>query len=80
MANTILNNVKLIICNDTTANWGLSTKVLSKGETGYEFKADGSVGIKIGDGAHTWAIRMILEMYQIYHFLPKVNSPLFNWQ
>ena len=55
MANTILNNVKLIICNDTTANWGLSTKVLSKGETGYEFKADGTVGIKIGDGAHTWA-------------------------
>ena len=55
MANTILNNIKLIICNDTTANWGLSTKVLSKGETAYEFKADGSVGIKIGDGVNTWA-------------------------
>ena len=55
MANTVLNNIKLIICNDTTANWGLSTKVLLKGETGYEFRDDGSVKIKIGDGTHTWA-------------------------
>lgn len=55
MANTILNDIKFIICNDTTANWGLSTKVLSKAETAYEFKDDGTVGIKIGDGVHTWA-------------------------
>ena len=54
MANNILNT-RLIICNDSTANWGLSTKVLLKGETGYEFKPDGTVGIKVGDGTHTWA-------------------------
>ena len=34
MANTTLNT-RIILCNDTTVNWGTSEKVLLKGEAWY---------------------------------------------
>ena len=48
-------NTRIVICNDTTANWGSSEKVLLKGEVGIEFTTDGAPKIKIGDGTNTFA-------------------------
>lgn len=53
MANTNLNT-RIVLCNDTTVNWGTSNKVLLKGETALEF-TDTEVKIKIGDGVKTFA-------------------------
>ena len=53
MANNTLN-ARLIFCNDTTANWGSSTKVLLKGEVGIEFPETGAPKFKVGDGVNTW--------------------------
>lgn len=53
MANTTLTT-RIILCNDTTVNWGTSEKVLLKGEMGIEIT--GSVPkIKIGNGTATFA-------------------------
>lgn len=54
MATTTFNT-RIVLRNDSTAKW-LENKdqVLLKGELGVEFEADGSVKIKIGDGAKTW--------------------------
>ena len=49
MANNTLNT-RIIICNDTTANWGSSEKVLLKGEYGIEFLESGAPKIKVGNG------------------------------
>lgn len=54
MANNTLET-RIIICNDTTVNWGTSTKVLLKGEIGIEFLADGTPKFKIGNGTDTFA-------------------------
>lgn len=53
MAQTI--NTRIVLRNDSTANW-LTSKdvVLLKGEVGIEFLADGKVKMKIGDGTLTW--------------------------
>lgn len=52
MANTTLTT-RIILCNDTTVNWGTSSKVLLKGEIGIEIT--GSVPkIKIGNGTSTF--------------------------
>lgn len=49
-------NTRIVLRNDSTANWEVnSTSVLLKGEVGLEFKVDGKVGVKIGDGVKTWA-------------------------
>ena len=49
MANNTLNT-RLVICNDTTANWGTSEKVLLKGEYAIEFPESGEPKVKIGNG------------------------------
>lgn len=54
MANNILTT-RIILCNDTSVNWGTSKKVLLKGETGFEFLDDGSVKMKLGNGVNTFA-------------------------
>lgn len=48
-------NTTIILRNDLTANW-LANKsvVLSKGEVGIEFLANGKAKMKIGDGQKTW--------------------------
>lgn len=54
MANNVLNT-RIVLCNDTTASWGSSTKVLLKGEMAIEFPESGSPKIKFGDGVKTFA-------------------------
>ena len=49
MANNTLNT-RIVICNDTTVNWGSSEKVLLKGEYGIEFLESGAPKIKVGNG------------------------------
>ena len=49
MANNTLNT-RLVICNDTTANWGTSEKVLLKGEYAIEFPESGEPKVKVGNG------------------------------
>ena len=53
MANTTLNT-RIILCNDTTAAWGSSSKVLQKGEMAIEIINSKSPKIKIGDGKSTF--------------------------
>ncbi len=50
--NTLLT--RILICNDTTVNWGTSSKVLLKGEMGIEFTESGTPKIKIGNGTDTF--------------------------
>ena len=54
MANNTLNT-RLVICNDTTANWGTSEKVLLKGEYAIEFPERGEPKVKVGNGTDTYA-------------------------
>lgn len=53
MANNTLN-ARIILCNDTTVNWGTSEKILLKSEFGIEF-TDGTPKFKIGDGVNKFA-------------------------
>lgn len=52
MANTTLNT-RIILCNDTTVNWGTSEKVLLKGEMGIEITGS-APKVKIGNGTDTF--------------------------
>lgn len=54
MASNTLNT-RIVICNDTTANWGTSEKVLLKGEFAIEFPESGSPKIKVGNGTDKYA-------------------------
>ena len=49
-------NTRLVIRNDSTANWQLvkDSAILLKGELGIEFTTDGKAKIKVGDGVSTW--------------------------
>lgn len=53
MANNTLNT-RIVICNDTTANWGTSQKVILKGEYAIEFPKNGEPKVKIGNGVDTF--------------------------
>ena len=53
MANNQLNT-RIVICNDTTANWGTSEKVLLKGEIGIEITS-GAPKFKVGDGVNKFS-------------------------
>lgn len=53
MANTTLNT-RIILCNDTSVNWGTSSKVLLKGELGIEITS-GTPKFKIGNGTNTYS-------------------------
>jgi len=39
---------------DTTANWELNNPILPDGELGIEFRIDGTIGLKTGNGVDTW--------------------------
>lgn len=54
MASNVLNT-RIVICNDTTAAWGTSEKVLLKGEMAIEFPESGAPKFKFGDGTNTFA-------------------------
>lgn len=54
MANNTLNT-RIVLCNDTSINWGNSSKVLLKGEMAIEFPESGSPKIKFGNGTDTFA-------------------------
>lgn len=54
MANNTLKT-RILICNDTSANWTTSEKVLLKGEMAIEFLTDGTPKFKVGDGTNTFA-------------------------
>lgn len=54
MASNTLNT-RLVICNDTSVNWGDSSKVLLKGEMAIEFPESGAPKFKFGDGVNTYA-------------------------
>ena len=54
MANNTLNT-RIILCNDTTVNWGTSEKVLLKGELGIEL-TDDVPKIKFGDGTSKYSV------------------------
>lgn len=54
MANNTLKT-RILICNDTSANWGSSEKVLLKGELAIEFTTDGVPKFKVGDGTNTFS-------------------------
>ena len=47
-------NTRIVLCNDTTVNWGSSDKVLLKGEVAIELTS-GAPKVKIGDGVKTFA-------------------------
>lgn len=53
MANTNWNT-RIVLCNDTSINWGTSEKVLLKGEVAIEL-TEKEPKIKIGDGVNTFA-------------------------
>ena len=52
MANNTLNT-RLVICNDTTANWGTSEKVLLKGEYAIEFPERSPLQTQLPSGLST---------------------------
>lgn len=55
MAERVLNNVKLIMRNDTQENWNNNNPLLAKGEWGIAIDSDqGVCTIKVGDGVHHW--------------------------
>ena len=54
MANNTLNT-RIVLCNDTSVNWGSSSKVLLKGELGIELTDGVAPKIKIGDGVNAYA-------------------------
>lgn len=53
MANNTLNT-RIVLCNDTTVNWGSSEKVLLKGELAIELTSE-APKFKIGDGVHKYS-------------------------
>lgn len=52
MANQTLSGVKILLRNDTAANWTIENPVLGKGELGIEID---TAKFKIGDGTKTWS-------------------------
>ena len=52
MANQTLGNVKILLRNDTAANWTTENPVLGKGELGIEID---TAKFKIGDGVTAWS-------------------------
>lgn len=47
-------SVKILQVNKTTAEWGTTSDVISKGLLCVEFLTDGSVKLKVGDGVNSW--------------------------
>ena len=49
-------NTRIVLRNDSTANWLASeSTVLKRGEVGIEFLDNGNVKMKVGNGTSTWA-------------------------
>lgn len=55
MATNNTLNTRILLCNDTTANWADSTKVILKGEMAIEFTSSGAPKFKTGNGIDTFA-------------------------
>ena len=49
-----IKNAKIVLRNDTIANWEESTLILEKGEPAIGFDEEGAAKLKIGDGESTW--------------------------
>lgn len=50
-----IKNARIVLRNDTSANWATSSLILLKGEPAAEFTENNTVKLKIGDGVNTWA-------------------------
>ena len=48
-------NTRIVICNDTSVNWGASEKVLLKGEMAIEIPESGAPKFKFGDGTNKYS-------------------------
>lgn len=46
---------RILLRNDTLANWGTSNLVLGKGEMAIATLDGNFVEVRVGDGTHTWA-------------------------
>ena len=49
-----IKNAKIVLRNDTVANWKNSALILAKGEPAIGFDEEGAAKLKIGDGESTW--------------------------
>ena len=49
-----IKSAKIVLRNDTIANWEQSTLILAKGEPAIGFDEEGAAKLKIGDGESTW--------------------------
>ena len=49
-----IKSAKIVLRNDTIANWEGSTLILAKGEPAISFDEEGAAKLKIGDGESTW--------------------------
>ena len=50
-----IKNAKIVLRNDTVANWEDSTLILAKGEPAIGFDEEGAAKLKIGDGESIWS-------------------------
>jgi hypothetical protein len=50
-----IKNAKIVLRNDTIANWEESTLILAKGEPAISFDEEGVAKLKIGDGKSIWS-------------------------
>lgn len=64
MANTTTLDTRILICNDTEVNWGVSTKVLLKGEIGILFPTDTVKEpiLKVGNSVDTFDNLKVLNV------------------
>lgn len=46
---------RIILRNDTTANWNIHNPILAEGEIGIEFLEDGTTKLKVGNGENVWS-------------------------
>lgn len=48
-------NTRIVLRNDSLANWQKSSKVLLQGEVALAKRTDGSFEVRVGDGTKTWS-------------------------
>ena len=72
--------MRLVLRNDSSANWIAENTTLLKGEVGLEFLEDKSIKIKIGDGQTKWKdLGYFCDMKDIIDRLEKIeNEPRLN--
>lgn len=60
MAN--IKNARIQLLIDTTSNWQTANPILLKGEIGLEIKANGNIGIKVGNGTTSWNLLAYMSL------------------